>query len=50
MRWPNHDDKPAAKAVILSEGTAAKREAIHWGREREAKVSAGVWMWWTDGS
>jgi len=49
MRWPNHDKEPAVKMVILSEDTAAKREAIRWARGREAKVGAGVWMWWTDG-
>jgi hypothetical protein len=26
------------------------REAIRWAREREAKVAAGVRMWWMDGS
>jgi hypothetical protein len=50
MRWPNPDKEPAVKTVIQSKDTAAKREAIHWAREREAKVGAGVWMWWTDGS
>jgi len=50
MRWPYTDKVPAVKTVILSEDTAAKREAIRWAREREAEVGAGVWMWWTDGS
>jgi len=50
MRWPNHDEELAVKTVILSEEMAAKREAIRWAREREAKVGAGVWVWWTDGS
>jgi len=50
MRWPNPDEELAVKTVILSEDTAAKKEAIRWAREREAKVGAGVWMWWTDGS
>jgi len=49
MHWPNPDEEPAIMMVILSEDTAAKREAICWAREREAKVAAGVWMWWTDG-
>jgi len=49
-RWANLDEEPAVKMVILSEDMVAKREAIHWAREREAKVGAGVWMWWTDGS
>jgi hypothetical protein len=26
------------------------KEDIRWAREREAKVGAQVWMWWTDGS
>jgi ribonuclease HI len=50
MRWPNTDEEPAVKTVILSEDKAAKREAIRWAREKEAKLGAGVWMWWTDGS
>jgi ribonuclease HI len=43
-------EEPAVKTVILGDNTAAKREAIRWAKEREAKVGAGVWMWWTDGS
>jgi len=50
MHWPNPDKEPAIKMVILSEDTVAKREAFRWAREREAKVGAQVWMWWTDGS
>jgi len=50
MRWPNPDEELTVKMVILSDDTAAKREAMQWAREREAKVGAGVWMWWTDGS
>jgi len=50
MRWPNPDQEPAVKTVIISDDTATKREAIRWARERHAKVGAGVWMWWTDGS
>jgi hypothetical protein len=50
MRWPRPDEEQAVKTVILSDDTAAKREAQCWAREREAKVGAGVWMWWTDGS
>jgi hypothetical protein len=42
MRWPNPDEEPAVKTVILCEGTVAKKEAIRWAREREAKVGAGV--------
>jgi len=50
MHWPRLDEEPAVKTVILHDDTAAKKEAIRWAREREAKVGAGVWMWWTDGS
>jgi hypothetical protein len=50
MRWPSPDKEPAVRTVILSDDVAAKREAIRWAREKEAKVGAGVWMWWTDGS
>ena len=50
MHWSNPDKAPAVKTVILSEDTPAKREAIRWVREREAKVGTGIWMWWTDRS
>jgi hypothetical protein len=50
MRWPDPDEEPTVKTFVLSDDTAAKREAIRWAREREAKVGARVWMWWTDGS
>jgi len=50
MCWPDPDEELAVRTVILSEDTAAKGEAIRWARESEAKVGAGVWMWWTDGS
>jgi len=50
IHWPNPDEEPAVKTVIVSEDTAARREAIRCAREREAKVGAVVWMWWTDGS
>jgi hypothetical protein len=49
MHWPNPDEEPTVKTIILSNDTAAKREVIHWAREKEAKVGMGVWMWWTDG-
>jgi len=50
MRWSHPDEEQAVKMAILSDDTAAKREAKRWVREREAKVGAGVRMWWTDGS
>jgi hypothetical protein len=50
MSWPRPDEEPAVKTVRLRNDTTAKRETIPWARAREAKVGAGVWMWWTDGS
>jgi len=50
MRWPCPDEEPSVKMVILSDPTAAKREAKRWATEREANVGAEVWMRWTDGS
>ena len=50
MRWPRPDKEPAVKMVILSNNAAARSEAKRSASEREAKVGAGVWMWWTDGS
>jgi ribonuclease HI len=50
MRWPRPDEEQPVKTVILSDDTAAKGQAKRCAREREAMVSAGVWMWWTDGS
>jgi hypothetical protein len=50
MRWPNPDEEPAVKKVILSEDTAARNEVIRYEREREAKVGAGGRVWWTDSS
>jgi len=50
MRRPNPYEEPAVKTLILSKDPVAKREAIRWAREREAKVGAWVWMWWMDGS
>ena len=38
------------RTTKLDDATAAKRAAQRWAREKEAKVGAGVWMWWTDGS
>ena len=38
------------RTTILDDTTAAKSAAQCWAREKEAKVGAGVWMWWKDGS
>jgi len=48
MRWGRPDEEPAVKTVTLRDYTAAQREAKGWTREREAKVGAGAWMWWTN--
>ena len=48
MRWPNSDEEPSVKIVIMSDDTADKGEAIRCARVREAKVGARVWMWCMD--
>jgi len=48
MRWPYHEKEAAINKVALSNDTAAKSEAGPCASEREAKVGAAVWMWWTD--
>lgn len=50
MHWPNLDEEPRIKTIILSDNVPAKREAICWEGEKQAKEVAGVWMWWTDRS
>jgi len=47
--WPAPGEKSMVRTIILDDTTAAKRTAQHWAREKEAKIGAGVWMWWTDG-
>jgi ribonuclease HI len=41
-------DKMKEKLVALEMWQDS--EDLRWAREKEAKVGAGVWMWWTDGS
>jgi len=41
---------PVVKSVRLDDKSTAKGVAQPWAREKEAKVRAGVWMWWTDWS
>jgi hypothetical protein len=43
-RWPSPDEEPAVRTVILRDDGAAKREAIRWAREKEARVGAWLWM------
>jgi len=50
MNWPAPGEESVVRTVILDDATAAKRAAQRWAREKEAKVGAGIWMWWTDGS
>jgi len=50
MSWPAPGEEPVVKTVILDDKSTAKSAAQRWAREKKAKVGAGVWMWWTDGS
>ena len=50
MNWPAPGEESVVRTIILDDATSAKRAAQRWAREKEAKVGAGVWMWWTDGS
>jgi hypothetical protein len=50
MCWLDQGEEPAVKIIILDDDVAIKRAAKRWVMEKEAKVGAGVWMWWTDGS
>jgi hypothetical protein len=43
-------EKSVARTSILDDITTAKSAVQHWVRQEEAKVGAGVWMWWTDKS
>jgi hypothetical protein len=50
MSWPAPGEESVVRTLILDDDTAAKRAVQRWARENAAKVGAGVWMWWTDGS
>ena len=50
MSWPEPGKEPAVNSVILDDKSTAKSAAQRWAREMEAKVVAGVWLWWTDWS
>jgi len=50
MNWPTPGEESVVRTIILDDDTAANRAAQRWAREKEAKVGAGVGMWWTDGS
>jgi len=49
MNCPALGEEPVVRTTIL-DTTAAKCAAQRWARAKEAKIRAGVWMWWTDGS
>ena len=48
MHWPNPDEESVFKTFFFCDDVSAKKEAICWVREMEAKFVAGVWKWWTD--
>jgi len=50
MSWPPPGEESVVRTVILDDAPAANRAAQRWARENEAKVGAGGWRWWTDGS
>jgi len=50
MNWPPPGEESVVRTTILDDTTAAKSAVQHWAREKEAKIGAGVWMRWTDGS
>ena len=50
MNWPAPDKEPVVRTTILHDSTAAKRAVQNYAREKEGKIGAEVWMWWTDGS
>jgi hypothetical protein len=48
--WPPPGVESVVRTTILDDATAVKSAAQRWAREKEAKIGAGVWMWWTDES
>jgi len=50
MNCPAPGEEPVVSNTILDNTTSAKSGAQRWAREKEAKIGAGVSMWWTDGS
>ena len=47
---PALGEQIVVRTVIQDDATAATRASLRWAREEEAKVGAGIWMRWTDGS
>jgi len=50
MSWPAPGEEPVVQTISLDDKSTAKIAAQCWATKKEAKVGAGVWMWWTDGS
>jgi len=50
MSWAPLGEESVVRTIIMDHASAAKRATQPWAREKEAKVGAGVGMWWTDGS
>jgi len=48
--WPAPGEESVVRTIILDDTTTAKRTAQRWARDKGAKIGAGVWMWWKDGS
>jgi hypothetical protein len=50
MNWLVLGEDPVVRTTILDDTPAAKSATMWWAREKDAKIGAGVWMWWTDES
>ena len=50
MNWVAPGEESVVRTTILDDTTAHTKAAKRCARETEAKIRAGVWMWWTDGS
>jgi len=50
MSWLAPGEEPAVMTTILDNSAAAKSATQRWASEEEAKIRAGVRIWWTDGS
>jgi len=48
--WPPPGKESVVRTTILDDTTPAQNAAQRWPREKEAKIGAGVWMWWRDES
>jgi len=49
MSWPPPGEESVVRTGILDDDSVAKNVAQRCASEKEAKVGAGVWMWWADG-